>query len=211
MRKILQPSKNVKKEMKDEELNTSFFTQEDSEKNVLLGMKKNVLSNDRSQSVGKEHSSWDVHFGCSTLCDQTRNQSSKILDSSTTTSLKKRESKPSSTGSKSVKKSKKGVVEKFDFYSEGDDDEEEDGGDGGEGEGEEEDEVREGSEEEEEEEERGRGREGGGVNSAAAGIIKKEKKEGNLEFHNSSFLLKNISTIIYFIIVMGMYYDIITM
>lgn len=182
MRKSLQSSNSLKKEIKDEELNASFFTQEDSEKNVLLGMKKNVLSNDRSQSGGKEHSSWDVHFGCSTLCDQTRNQSSNILDSSTTTSLKKRERKPSSTGSKSVKKLKKGVVEKFDFDSEGeDDDEEEDGGDGGEGEGGEDDEGREGSEEEEDE--RGRGREGGGVTSAAAAsIIKKEKKEGNLEF-----------------------------
>ena len=185
MRKSFQSSKSVKKEIKDEEYDSSFFTQEDSEKNTLV--KKNVLSNDRLQSVGKEHSSWDVHFGCSTLCEQTRNQSSKILDSSTATSLKKRESKVTSTGSKSVKKSKKSVVENFDFDSDGEDEEEEeDGGDGeGEGEGEEEDEGG-----------RDGGREGGGVTSTAAGVIKKEKKEGNLEFCNSSFLLLNNSTIL---------------
>ena len=181
----------------------SFFTQEDSEKNSLV--KKNILSNDRLQSVGKEHSSWDVHFGCSALCDQTRNQSSKVLDSSTTTSVKKRESKPTSTGSRSVKKSKKSVVENFDFDSEGEDDEEEEDGCGG-GEGGEEDEGREGSEEEEQEERDGGregGREGGSVTvAAAANMIKKEKKEGNLKFCISSFLLRTNSTILSIYLIM---------
>ena len=60
--------------------------------------------------------------------------------------MKKRESRSISTGSKSVKKSKKSVAENFDFDSEGEDDDDEEEVDGGYGEEEEEgdgDDVRE--------------------------------------------------------------------
>lgn len=62
----------IEKEIKNEDLNTSFFSQEEQEEHFL----KNVLSNERSQSVVIEkkdnNSLWNVHHGCSTLCDQTR-------------------------------------------------------------------------------------------------------------------------------------------
>lgn len=61
----------IEKETKNEDLNTSFFSQEEQEEASL----KNILSNERSQSVGiekKDNLLWNVHHGCSTLCDQTR-------------------------------------------------------------------------------------------------------------------------------------------
>ena len=107
-----------------------------------------------------------------------RNQSSKILDNSTTTSLKKRESRQTSTGSKSLKNSKKSAVEKFDFDSEGEDDDEEEEQDGGDGDGEEGEEGREGSDEGEGDEGREGGRKGKRMMSVGGG---KDKGKGGVK------------------------------
>ena len=61
----------IEKEIKNEDLSASFFSQEEQEEHSL----KNILSNEGSQSIGiekKENFLWNVHHGCSTLCDQTR-------------------------------------------------------------------------------------------------------------------------------------------
>jgi hypothetical protein len=71
MKRNTSTQNKIEKDIKNEDSNTSFFSQEEQEEHSF----KNVLSNECSQSVGIEKNNtllWNVHHGCSTLCDQTR-------------------------------------------------------------------------------------------------------------------------------------------